>query len=574
MWRSSVISILRQSRHSLCCHNLCNPSTCSLSGGLLYCHSPIFAFLKSRTLYFAEADLPFNEFCRFNFPLRRFSSNGLSNDFVGEDSSRNGIEEESSIYGADELYRTVMENGACDKNMEKAVERAGIPLTTELVMEILHRLRFEEKIAFRFFMCAGRQEHYNHEYEVYNEMIDILSSTRFKVKQYRIVCDMLDHMKRNNNKKYVPVDVLLTILSKYTEKHLTQTKKCSKKKRIRVKTQPVVNALNLLLEALCKCCLVETAEILFKKVKSKVEPDANTFNTIFFGWCRVRNPKRGMKILEEMISMGFTPDSFTYNAAIDTFCKAGMMNEASELFNLVRTKGSISSPPTAKTYAIMILALVKNDRTEDCFRVVGDMIQSGSLPDVSTYKDLIEGMCLAGKVEEAYRFLEEMTKKGFPPDIVTYNCFLKVLCDNKIASEAIRLYGKMVDVGCMPSVHTFSMLIEMFFAMGDPDGAFETWDEMTKKGCDPDTNTYCVMIEGLFGCDKNEDASFLLEDIVNKGMKLPYQKFDLFLMHLSGIGNLRAIHCLSEHMKRFYNPGMARRFALSQKRKSMSLREN
>ncbi|XP_010681775.2 pentatricopeptide repeat-containing protein At1g73400, mitochondrial [Beta vulgaris subsp. vulgaris] len=561
MWKTCVISIVRSKycKRSFDCHNLHNPLFYYNYRALIRYPLTILSSQMIPAPYFSKS------WFGYGVSLSKFSSTSVSNDLVGED-------EKNLDLSVDGVYKIVMENVGYDKNMEKALERAGIPLTTELVMQTLNKLRFEEKIAFRFFMWAARQEHYDHEYQVYNEMIDILSVTKFKAKQFKIVCDMLDYMKRNG-KRSVPIEALLTILRKYTEKHLRDVMKCSKKKtRIRVKMQPEINSLNLLLDALCKCCLVEDAETLFNKVKNKILPDANTFNILFFGWCRVRNPARGMKTLEVMSSMGFTPDSFTYNAAIETFCKAGMVTKAVDLFEFMKTKAFSSSPPTAKTYAIMILALVKNDRMEDCFRVVGEMIQSGCLPDVSTYKELIEGMCLAGKVEEAYSFLEEMARKGYPSDIVTYNCFLKVLCENKKADEAIQLYRRMVDVDCVPSVHTFNMLLEMFFAMGNSEGALETWDEMEKKDCELDVNTYCVMIEGLFGCDDIENACFLLDDVVNKGIKIPYQKFDLFLRHLSMIGDLCRIHNLSEHMKKFYNPVMARYFTLNQKRKGMSFR--
>jgi hypothetical protein len=39
--------------------------------------------------------------------------------------------------------------------------------------------------------------------------------------------------------------------------------------------QPVMNAFNLL-DASCNCILVEDADALFKTVKDKVKPDANT----------------------------------------------------------------------------------------------------------------------------------------------------------------------------------------------------------------------------------------------------------------------------------------------------------
>ncbi|KAL9224387.1 hypothetical protein vseg_000424 [Gypsophila vaccaria] len=542
------ITVALISRHS--CRRSFTPFVYGLSRAATVCYSPL---IKSNpTLNCINCFGFCREFC--------------CTDYAGGD--------EKTVSDCDVLHNIVTENVGFERNLEEALGGAEVRLSTELVVGVLHRLRFEERVAFRFFMWAARQEGYRHEYKTYNEMIEILSSTKLRLKQFRIVCDVLDYMKRND-KKSVPIEVLLSILRKYTEKHMTEILQSStkkKKQRVRVKKVPEIKAFNLLLDALCKCGLVDDAEILFKKMRSKVSADANTFSILFFGWCRVRNPKKGMKVLEEMTSLGFDPDSFTYNTAIDTFCKAGMVNKAVELFEFIKSRNSAVSPPTANTYAIMILALVKNDKIEDSFRVVADMMQSGCLPDVTTYKKLIEEMCLAGKVDEAYRFLEEMAKKGYPPDIVTYNCFLKVLCDNKRSDEALRLYGKMVEAGCLPSVHSFNMMLEMFFAMGDVDGAFYTWDEMDKKRCDRDANTYCVMIEGLFSNNKIEDACSLLEDVVNKGIKLQYQKFDLFLMHLSKIGDLRGIQCLSEHMKTFYNPSMARRFSLNQKRKSLSLR--
>jgi len=507
-------------------------------------------------------------YCSENVSMKQEFGCNVSDDVVegNDDVKSNGFESD-----VDKVYTAIMDNLLGFRNMEKALENLGVPLTTPLVTGVLHRLRYDEKIAFRFFTWVGHQDNYSHEACVYNDMMDILSSTRYKVKQFRIVCDVLEYMKRNN-KSTVPVDVLMDILRKYTEKYLTHVQKFAKRKRIRVKTQPEINAFNFLLDALCKCCLVEEAEGLYKRMRKKINPNGDTYNILVFGWCRVRNPSRGMKVLEEMIQLGHKPDNFTYNTALDTYCKEGMITDAVELFEFMRTKGSIISSPTAKSYSILIVALVQNDRMEECFKFMGHMISSGCLPDVTTYKDIIEGMCLCDKIDEAYKFLEEMGRKGYPPDIVTHNCFLKVLCDNKKSEEALKLYGRMIELNCIPSVQTYNMLISMFFKMDDPDGAFETWHEMEKRGCRPDTDTYGVMIEGLFNCNKAEDACILLEEVINKGIKLPYRKFDSLLMQLSEIGDLQAIHKLSDHMRKFYNNPMARRFALSQKRKSMSLR--
>ncbi|EPS66212.1 hypothetical protein M569_08565, partial [Genlisea aurea] len=471
----------------------------------------------------------------------------------------------------DKVHKTVLDYANPEYKMEEALDNLGVRLTTPLVMEVIHRLRFDEKLAFRFFTWAGHDEHYSHEPQCYNKMIDLLSSTKYKAKQFRVVCDVLDYMKRSN-KRSVPVDVLLTILRRYAEKHLSHLQKFSKRKKTKVKSQPEINSLNLLLDALCKCCLVEEAEAMLHRVKSKVTPNSDTYNILFFGWCRVRNPSRGIAILEHMIDMGHTPDNFTYNTAIDTFCKAGMLTDAAELLEFMKTKGATMSSPTARTYSIMIIALAQNHKMDQCFEIIADMMGSGALPDVSTFKEIIEGLYLSGKAEAAYKFLYEMGKTGYPPDIVTYNCFLKILCKHDDSEEALRLYKAMTEAGCIPSVQTYNIMMEMFFRTRDPDGAFETWEEMERKGCRPDTESYCGMIEGLFGCGNSQGAVFVLDRVMDEGTVIPYKKFDEILTRLSAVGDLKTIQRLSEHMRKSYNPAMARRFAVSQKRRSLSLR--
>ncbi|XP_038973448.1 pentatricopeptide repeat-containing protein At1g73400, mitochondrial-like isoform X1 [Phoenix dactylifera] len=504
-----------------------------------------------------------------NFSIRTFSCFSSSQSLDTSSDADAVSEHLASI--PEKVYEVIMSCSGTDQLLESILDSLGIQLTTELVNDVIRRLRYEEKLAFRFFTWAGHQEGYTHEPPVYNDMIDILSSTRYKARQFGVVCDILDYMKRRN-RNTVPSDALLAILRTYTDKHLSHLRIFAKKKRIRQKTPPEIDAFNLLLDSLCKCSLVREAELMFHRVKNKVVPNAETYNILFFGWCRLRDPKKAMKVLEEMMQMGHTPENFTYNAAIDSFCSAGMVSEARELFEFMRTKGSTISSPTARTYSIMIVALAKSDLMEECFRLLADMRSSGCLPDVSTYKDMVEGMCLAGKVDAAYKILEEMSRTGFPPDILTYNCFLKVLCKLRKAEEALVLCERMIESGCEPSVHTYNMLITMFFEMCEPDRALSMWDEMDRRGCARVVDTYGIMIDGLFNCGRTDDACLLLEEVINHGMKLPYQKFDAILMRLSAIGNLHAIHRLSEHMRRFYNVAMARRFAISQKKKSMSLR--
>ncbi|KAJ6351131.1 hypothetical protein OIU78_007124 [Salix suchowensis] len=197
--------------------------------------------------------------------------------------------------------------------MEKALDQLGLELITDLFLEVLIS---RKKIVFRFFMRAGHQDNYSQEPCACNEMIGILTSTKYKKQQFRIVCGMFDCLKRNN-KKVVPAEVLLTILRNYTEKYLID--------------------------------LIKDADVLFKTVKNKVMPGANTYNVLFFRCCRVRNPTREMKVLKEMIQLGLPPCSFTCITSIVTLCRAGAVTKAADLSVFMRTKDSTMSSLTAKT---------------------------------------------------------------------------------------------------------------------------------------------------------------------------------------------------------------------------------
>ncbi|KAJ6726135.1 PENTATRICOPEPTIDE REPEAT-CONTAINING PROTEIN 3 MITOCHONDRIAL [Salix purpurea] len=116
-----------------------------------------------------------------------------------------------------------------------------------------------------------------------------------------------------NNKNVVPAEVLLTILRNYTEN------------------------------------LIKDADVLFKTVKNKVKPGANTYNVLFFRCCRVRNPTREMKVLKEMIQLGLLPCNFTCITSIVTLCRAGEVTKAADLSVFMRTKDSTMSSLTAKT---------------------------------------------------------------------------------------------------------------------------------------------------------------------------------------------------------------------------------
>jgi pentatricopeptide repeat protein len=76
--------------------------------------------------------------------------------------------------------------------------------------------------------------------------------------------------------------------------------------------------------------------------------------------------------------------------------------------------------------------------------------------------------------------------------------------------------------------YTYNMLMVMLFEMGEAHRAIDIWLEMDRRGCQR-----------------------AIDEVIDRDMKLSYKKFDAVTLRLSAVGNLRAIHQLSEHMRRF-----------------------
>ncbi|KAJ7295287.1 hypothetical protein O6H91_Y200500 [Diphasiastrum complanatum] len=67
---------------------------------------------------------------------------------------------------------------------------------------------------------------------------------------------------------------------------------------------------------------------------------------------------------------------------------------------------------TVVTYSILIDSLCKAGKVEAAHRILQVMDTNGVTPDVVTFNILLNGLCKAGKVDDAYKIFETMQGKG------------------------------------------------------------------------------------------------------------------------------------------------------------------
>ncbi|KAL5724758.1 hypothetical protein ACHQM5_007978 [Ranunculus cassubicifolius] len=450
-----------------------------------------------------------------------------------ESESRVDLEEVERICKViDELF-------GLDRNMEAILDKLGIELTNELVVEVLERFKHVRKPAFRFFTWAGEREGYVHDSRTYNVMMGILGKTR----QFESMVAMMEEMGK---KGVLTIETFEIAIKSFAEAR-------EMKKAIGIfelmKTYDYkagVDTFNYLLDALGRAKLGKEAQALFEKLKDRFPPDLRTYSVLLAGWCKLKKLVEAGRVWNEMIDKGLKPDVVVHNTMLDGLLMGRRVSEAIKLFELMKAKGP---SPNVRSYTILIRDFCKRNKMEEALSYFEEMLSFGHEPDPAVYTCLMVGFGNVEKMDMVYRLLKEMKENNCPPDGRTYNALIKLMTNRQMPDDAVRLYKKMIQNGHEPTVHTYNMMMKSYFQAKNYEMGYAVWEEMRSKGCCPDDNSYIVFVGGLIRHGRAEEACKYLEEMIEKGMKAPHLDYNKFAADFSRAGNSNILEELSLKMK-------------------------
>jgi pentatricopeptide repeat protein len=88
-----------------------------------------------------------------------------------------------------------------------------------------------------------------------------------------------------------------------------------------------------------------------------ITPDAYSFNAPILSFCRMRKIEKAQKLFDAMSRYGVSPDSYTYNALIKALCDERRVDEAKEILLSMESSPGIAS--NQHTYWPIVGALTK-----------------------------------------------------------------------------------------------------------------------------------------------------------------------------------------------------------------------
>ncbi|GAA0168676.1 hypothetical protein LIER_23340 [Lithospermum erythrorhizon] len=423
--------------------------------------------------------------------------------------------------------------------MEVVLDGCGIDLTHDLVVEVLERFKHARKVAFRFFCWAGDRPGFGHDSGTYNKMMQILGKT----KQFETMVSVLEDMGERGLLTLETFQILIKAFAAAKErKKAVGLFELMKKYKFKVG----VETINCLLDELGKAKLGKEAHTLFERLEHRFTPNIRTYTVLLNGWCRVKNLVEAGKIWNLMIDKGFKPDIVAHNTMLDGLLKCKKRSDAIKLFEVMRAKGP---SPNVKSYTILIRDLCKQGEMDMAIGYFEEMLDSGGETDAAIYTCLITGYGNQNKMDKVYGYLVEMKEKGFSPDAQLYNALIKLMINRQMLDEIVQVYKKMIQSGLKPSIHTYNMMIRSYFIAKDYDMASAVWEEMKQKGCCPDENSYTVLIGGLIRLGRSVEACKFLEEMLEKGMRVPQLDYNRFAADFSRAGKPNILDELAQRTK-------------------------
>ncbi|KDP40265.1 hypothetical protein JCGZ_02263 [Jatropha curcas] len=244
---------------------------------------------------------------------------------------------------------------------------------------------------------------------------------------------------------------------------------------------PINSTYGTLIDVYSKGGLKEEALYWLQKMNEQgIEPDEVTMGTIVQMYKKAREFQKaedffkkwsmGESLKHEGISkassrmkietgVNVSLSSYTYNNLIDTYGKAGQLEEASKTFAEMLRRGIAL---TTVTFNTMIHICGNHGQLEEVALLLQKMEELRCFPDTRTYNILISLHAKHNDINMAISFFKRMKEDKLQPDLVSYRTLLYAFSIRHMVNDAENLVSEMDEKGLEIDEYTQSALTRMY----------------------------------------------------------------------------------------------------------------
>ncbi|ESQ49107.1 hypothetical protein EUTSA_v10020113mg [Eutrema salsugineum] len=181
----------------------------------------------------------------------------------------------------------------------------------------------------------------------------------------------------------------------------------------------------------------------------------------------------------------------------------------------------------ANSLGLLAMAAAKSGQTLYAVSVIKSMIRSGYLPHVKAWTAAVANLSSAGDdgPEESIKLFTAITRR------------VRRFADQSLVAQS------------RPDTAAFNAVLNACANLGDAEKFSKLFDEMSEWDCESDVLTYNVMIKLCARVNRKELIVFVLERIVEKGIKVCMTTMHSLVAAYVGFGDLRTAERIVQAMR-------------------------
>ncbi|KAF3643030.1 putative pentatricopeptide repeat-containing protein, mitochondrial [Capsicum annuum] len=361
--------------------------------------------------------------------------------------------------------------------IQQQLENCNIQFTPEIVVEVLRNFRLQGRVALQFFSWVEKRSTYIHTAESYNTAIKIAGQG----KDFTQMRNLFSDMRRNGC--LVDAHTWTIMIMQYGKTGLT-----------------------------------DIAMRTFKEMKaSGCKPTESTYKALIVSLCQKKGRRidEAIKIFQEMIQVGHSPDKELIEDYLGGLCELGKFNDARSCTESLQKLG-FSTP---LTYSLYARSLCRAGRLEEALALMNEVDDDEQhLLKQYVYGSLVHGLLRQGQLEEALSRIESMKQVDIHPTVHVYTSLIGYYFKVKQVEKALEVFDQMQHSGCQPTIVTYSALLRGYMNMEKVSEARDVFHQMRMNGPYPDFKAYSIFISCLCKIGNSEEALQLISEMLDVGI--------------------------------------------------------
>jgi len=209
----------------------------------------------------------------------------------------------------------------------------------------------------------------------------------------------------------------------------------------------------------------------------------------------------------------------TYGSLIKAY---GQSRDVERIWDLWREMRSRGVKPTAITLGCMVDALVMNNRVDDAWTLIHELLvdeEMKSSVNTVIFSTVLKGFAMVRQTDRVFAVHAEMVERHIPCNTITYNTMFDACARCGTMERVPQLLEDMRQSRADPDIITYSTLVKGFCLAGDVDKAFRVLEEMKSDGkFAPDEIMYNSLLDGCAKLHRVEEAQELVKDMQANGV--------------------------------------------------------